>query len=108
MNPTRELAPGNRPLDWAENTSEHPAGDRSQARAELVMADGAALARAELVMADGAALARAELVMADGATAVQSAVHGERGVRRTRRESEGSALSFGTARRSRRNPLARD
>ena len=35
MNPARKLAPGDRPLDWTEDTVEEPASDRCQARGEF-------------------------------------------------------------------------
>src|SRR5687768_4100289 len=68
MNPTRELAPGERPLDWTEDTVKEPAGDRCQAGGELALADGSALARGELALADGSALARGELALPGGST----------------------------------------
>jgi 5-methylcytosine-specific restriction endonuclease McrA len=58
MNPARELAPGNRPLDWTEDTVEEPAGDRCRARGELALPVGSAPAPAELALPDEAALAR--------------------------------------------------
>jgi hypothetical protein len=70
MNATRELAPGDRPLDWTEDTVEDPASDRCQARGELALADGSAPARGELVLPDGAAPARGALVLPDGGHAL--------------------------------------
>jgi hypothetical protein len=58
INPTRELAPGDRPLDWTVDIVEEPVGDRCQALVELTLPDGPALARGEFALPDGAAPAR--------------------------------------------------
>ena len=57
MTSTRELAPGDRPLDWTEDTVERSEGDDCQARSEFALPDGTALARSELALPDGSALA---------------------------------------------------
>jgi hypothetical protein len=66
MNPARELTPGNRPLDWTEDTVEEPAGDRCQARGALAPPDGSAPARSELALPDEPAPDRGELALPVG------------------------------------------
>jgi hypothetical protein len=69
MNPTRELAPRDRPLAWTEDTVEEPVSDRFQTLGGCALSEGSAparLARDECTLSVGSPAARGGCALSEG------------------------------------------